>query len=355
MSNSVQLVETPNIVDLTNFIGASIGETSTDGYMAVMGGIAAISKFTTYENIEINVDINNSASVDKSVLGGVAGMYVYAQSGSDNNKPYLNQDIKVSVPSGKKVTGGTSIGGVFGETKKDGSNNQTKSDLLISNVNVKRLEAAGTGAAGDETVNIYWGGVIGKSDLCNGSILKIVNATASVVLVDLNAKAGTYNYFVGGIAGYAGCDNTTNVGNGDDLFLTLKNSNTSGNIKIWGKSFSEQLISASIGGLVGTAMLATEENAIAGNTSSLRINYDIDSPNSTATKVTGTVHIGGAFGAASIYNTSGVVLKLSGLNYNGSLAVKDYGINTYVGGIVGRFPLIDNSGNSQIAFNDVRV
>ena len=56
----------------------------------------------------------------------------------------------------------------------------------------------------------------------------------------------------------------------------------------------------------------------------------------------------------SLFNSEIDYVRLANLSYEGMLDINDDGINVRVGGIVGKFPMIQ-SGNSKIEFSDVRV
>lgn len=354
VNNKIQLARNADVVESNNFIGSSIGENVTADYKVILGGVAAISKYSTFEKIDISLSIENEAKADSSAIGGVAGYYIYGN--PQEIKPYSNSDIKVSVLG--KIDGATSIGGVFGETKRMAMDSYHKSTLFLNDVNVINLVATTTNVVGEKPIGVYWGGVIGKSCLCNGGSLKIARTKATVDFNYMQTEDATYKNYMGGLVGYASCSNSNNF-SGDDLSLNLTNSKAAGSIKLLGNSAltnGKVHASTTIGGLVGEALLAVEENTVAVDTAEVDIQYSVkNAVDLKAKKASEKLHVGGIFGAASIFNTSGKAVNMSGLIYKGNINVNDDGLESFVGGIIGKYPMIDNYGNSHIAFSDVHV
>ena len=366
------IIVTNDIVLATNKKNGYMGTFKT-----VLGGLAGSSKFSTFENINLNLYLENSAKVDSSALGGVAGLYVYANENED--KPYWNKDIKITVPStagSVKVpvvdaagtfnssvvgvfSGATSLGGVFGETKRVAGNSSRNTRLYIENVEVTNLKATATNVAGSKPIGVYWGGVVGKSNLCLGGSLKISHAKATKLKFDImQGVSGTYQNYWGGLVGYAGCsDNSGNYSDDNDLGLSLKNSKATGYMRLGGGGTAALKIYASstLGGLVGEALLAVEENAVMLDSAEMNITYSAkNTVAATATAATQSVYAGGIIGAAKLIKNTGVISYWKGLIFKGYLDITDDGFNSYVGGIVGRFPL-DDSENSRISFSDILV
>ena len=332
-------------------------------YKTVLGGLAGSSKFSTFENIALNLYLENSAMVDSSAIGGVAGLYVYAD--EYESKPYLNQNIKITVPTTVKgptgdvsgaFTGATSLGGVFGETKRVAGNSNGNTRLYIDDVQVTNMKASATKVAGSKPIGVYWGGVVGKSDLCLGGSLKISHSRANVKFDIMQGVNGTYKNYWGGIVGFAGCSTTDNFGSNDDLGLSLKYSKATGYMRLGGGTSNSKIYASStLGGLVGEALLAVENDVVLLDTAEINIFYTAkNTVASTATAASQSVHVGGIIGAANIFKTSGVISNWKGLIFKGYFDITDDGFNSYVGGIVGRFPL-DGSDNSRISFNDILV
>ena len=352
------IIVTNDIVLVSNEKNGKMGTFKT-----VLGGLAGSSKFSTFENIELNLHLENSAKVDSSALGGVAGLYVYAD--ENENKSYLNKKIKITVPSSftgpvatvaGAITGATSIGGVFGETKRVATNSSTNTRLYIDSVEVTNLKATITNVVGSKSIGVYWGGVVGKSDLCFGGSLKISHAKANVKFDIMQGIDGTYKNYWGGIAGFASCNNTGNYGNDDDLGLSIRNSKATGYMRLGGGAPNKNIYSSStLGGLVGEALFAVDENSIMLDTAEINITYSAkNKADDAAIAATQNVHAGGIVGAANIFKNSGAVSYWKGLIFKGYLDITDDGFNSYVGGVVGRFPL-DGTDNSPIAFKDVLV
>ena len=332
-------------------------------YKTVLGGLAGSSKFSTFENIALNLYLENSAMVDSSAIGGVAGLYVYAD--EYESKPYLNQNIKITVPTTVKgptgdvsgvFTGATSLGGVFGETKRVAGNSNGNTRLYIDDVQVTNMKASATKVAGSKPIGVYWGGVVGKSDLCLGGSLKISHSKANVKFDIMQSVNGTYKNYWGGIVGFVGCSSTNNFGSHDDLGFSLKYSKATGYMRLGGGTSNSKIYASStLGGLVGEALLAVENDAVMLDTAEINIVYTakntIDKSMTTAKQ---SIHVGGIIGAANIFKTSGVISNWKGLIFKGYFDITDDGFNSYVGGIVGRFPL-DGSDNSRISFNDILV
>ena len=345
------------------------------GYKTLLGGLAGAAYSSEFNDIDVNIDKieceKGTSQIESSALGGIAGLFVYAEYG----KPARNMEITNIVVSNAgiekvEIKGGSTMGGLFGETRRINSTPSSApnlSDLVINNVAVKKLEMENSAVSSSSgTPNIYMGGLIGNSGLCNGGVLKIANSVTTEFLISEDITIpGTYQYYVGGIAGYAGCENTSNAGNRNDQYLTLRNSHASGEIWIKGgysaKKTGDFFVSASVGGLVGTAMLASEK-PLTSDTSSVNILYEAKStPASSTEPDVPSVTIGGIVGAASLYNTSGIPLELEHIIARGvssgstssNVSVSDDGFSASVGGIIGEFPHIDNSGNSSISFADV--
>ena len=370
VASASKIIVTNDIVLTGNKKDSKMG-----GYKTLLGGLAGAAYSSEFNDIDVNIDKieceKGTSQIESSALGGIAGLFVYAEYG----KPARNMEITNIVVSNAgiekvEIKGGSTMGGLFGETRRINSTPSSApnlSDLVINNVAVKKLEMENSAVSSSSgTPNIYMGGLIGNSGLCNGGVLKIANSVTTEFLISEDITIpGTYQYYVGGIAGYAGCENTSNAGNRNDQYLTLRNSHASGEIWIKGgysaKKTGDFFVSASVGGLVGTAMLASEK-PLTSDTSSVNILYEAKStPASSTEPDVPSVTIGGIVGAASLYNTSGIPLELEHIIARGvssgstssNVSVSDDGFSASVGGIIGEFPHIDNSGNSSISFADV--
>ncbi len=370
VASTSKIIVTNDIVLTGNKKDSKMG-----GYKTLLGGLAGAAYSSEFNDIDVNIDKieceKGTSQIESSALGGIAGLFVYAEYG----KPARNMEITNIVVSNAgiekvEIKGGSTMGGLFGETRRINSTPSSApnlSDLVINNVAVKKLEMENSAVSSSSgTPNIYMGGLIGNSGLCNGGVLKIANSVTTEFLISEDITIpGTYQYYVGGIAGYAGCENTSNAGNRNDQYLTLRNSHASGEIWIKGgysaKKTGNFFVSASVGGLVGTAMLASEK-PLTSDTSSVNILYEAKStPASSTEPDVPSVTIGGIVGAASLYNTSGIPLELEHIIARGvssgstssNVSVSDDGFSASVGGIIGEFPHIDNSGNSSISFADV--
>ena len=360
---------TNNVVNVSNEIEVTdgyVGECEgcnisyTKGYKALVGGLAGVAYQTSFDNINLQVDVRNNAAVDLSSVGGLVGLYV--TKGNQNNEDYKEFKItKISIKgpnkaSGPAVAGGISMGGLLGEVKRIDSNNYPKSSLIIQEAKVENLKASQSIFKKTLPKATYLGGLIGNGDICNSGKLEISNASVTdFEITEAVKKNGIYQYYIGGIAGYAGCDHVNNSSS-TDLYLTLTKSKATGSINLSAKepdiaSTAEVHVSASIGGLVGAAVIAGNENAVAENEVSVGITYDVKKTNAKIAEASEKVYIGGAFGTVNTYNSSAVVKGLRSSNY---IKVVDDGVDSYVGGVVGKFPLI-SSGDSKISFKDVQV
>ena len=367
-----KIVASNDIVLKTNKTDSKMG-----GFKTVLGGLVGTSYASSFSDIDIYPEtIKNDVESDSSVLGGIAGLFVYADPAvSEKDVKIKNITVGHSSNSSIKLVtmlGGTTMGGLFGKTERKTETPSAAahpSDLLINNVVVKRIQIENSSVSSSaNTHNVYMGGLIGNSGLCNGGVLKFANSVTVDFLISENTTvAGTYQYYVGGLAGYAGCESTGNSSDRKDQYLSLANSHASGLISIDGgynaKKTGDFFISASVGGLVGTAMFASE-NGIVNDTSSVNIAYKAKSTPASITKPeVASVTIGGVVGAASLYNTSGIPLELEHIIAEGissgsmsaNIDVEDDGFNASVGGIIGEFPHNDNGGDPSISFYDVAV
>lgn len=337
------------------------------GFKTVLGGLVGASYSSSFNDINIYPEtIKNEAKTDSSILGGVAGLFVY-------NDETMIENITVGTSDKKDVTiqGGTTMGGVFGKTGRKTttpSSSVHPSDLLVNNIVVNKLVVQNSVHKQDYAVTfgIYMGSLIGNSDLCNGGVLKITKSRSNDFTISENVtQAGTYYYHVGGIAGYAGCESSANSSDRSDQYLTIANTHALGSIDMNGgheTGTDEYYIDASVGGLVGTAMLASNDGVV-DDTSSVSIVYKLKGMSPSSAYEASSVNIGGIFGAASIYNTSGVPLEIKKVIAKGyssgsstfNIDIDDNGLYSYVGGVIGRFPHANIGGNSSILFNDVSV
>ena len=342
-------------------------------YKVLLGGLAGAAYFSNFQDIDIAVQVENNGDVDLSALGGLVGHYVYApKSGlfpqvSDRNSKISNVKIhgnsSTDAASVKSlISGGTAMGGILGATRRLDENNSPIVDLVISNSSVTKLDIKQSKIKINDdkkTQSLYFGGIVGNSDLCSGGILKVSESTVEDVNIEESVENDApFQYYMGGIAGRASCSHNNNSSNRNDLYLTIQNSTVSGKIKLEGgnsgvgKTSSGVRISAAIGGLVGDALVSLDEGGILENESNVSIIYkakrakndvDLDS-----------VLVGGFFGGLSLFNSPIDYVRLTKLSYEGSIDIEDDGITARVGGIVGKYPFISRD-DAKIEIYDVHV
>ena len=380
--SSIKMVDEGSVIKVTNvrqietgYVGSSVNSSDIrvfSPYKVLLGGLAGAAFFTNFKNIDIAVQVENKAVVDLSALGGLVGNYVYAPLNtqfpqvSDRNSAITNVNIH-GYANGDDyikpvVSGGIIMGGILGATKRLDENNSPIVELAVSNSSVTNLDITQSKIKindADVSQQLYFGGIVGNANLCSGGILLVKESNVKNVNIEESIQGNApFQYYMGGIAGYASCShisNSDNQSNADDIFLTLQKDTASGNIKLsggyskTGKTVSKVRASAAIGGLVGNAILSLKENGISENESKVSIAYDAKR---TANENLDSVLVGGIFGVASI--SEGSTVRLSKLSYQGSIDIDDDGISARVGGIVGKFPLLQ-SGIPKIDFHDVHV
>ena len=380
--SSIKMVDEGSVIKVTNerqietgYVGSSVNSSDIrvfSPYKVLLGGLAGAAFFTNFKDIDIAVQVENKAVVDLSALGGLVGNYVYAPLStqfslvSDRNSAITNVNIH-GYANGDDyikpvVSGGIIMGGILGATKRLDENNSPIVELAVSKSSVTNLDITQSKIKindADVLQQLYFGGIVGNANLCSGGILLVKESNVENVNIEESIQGNApFQYYMGGIAGYASCSHISNSGNqsnADDIFLTLQKDTASGNIKLsggyskTGKTVSKVRASAAIGGLVGNAILSLKENGISENESKVSIAYDAKR---TANENLDSVLVGGIFGVASI--SEGSTVRLSKLSYQGSIDIDDDGISARVGGIVGKFPLLQ-SGIPKIDFHDVHV
>ena len=360
------------------YIGSAITGINTDvfnsnnPYKVLLGGLAGAAFFTNFKDIDIAIQVENKAAVDLSALGGLVGQYVYAPLESlfpeisERNSEIVNVNIHGYSSGGDYikpvVSGGTVMGGILGVVRRLDEDDSPITELLISmstvtNLDIKQSKIKINDV--DEKQTLYFGGIVGKADLCNGGILQVKESDVESVNIEESIQGNAaFQYYMGGIAGYASCHNLNCSNERQDLYLTLQQSTASGNIRLsggyskTGSSTSNVHTSAVMGGLVGDAVLSLEENGISQNESNVSIAYN--AKRASSVDDLDSVLVGGVFGAVSICNLLIDFVRLVDLSYKGLIDIDDDGLSARVGGIVGKFPLTQ-TGNPKIEFSGMHV
>ena len=370
-------IKVTNEISITeDYIGKAIykyGENVAvfDPYKVLLGGLAGAAYFTNFEDIDLAVQVENETAVDMSALGGLVGHYVYAPKGNQFMQA-TNRDSKITkvnihgsssdVGVNAFISGGTAMGGIFGASRRLDNDNSPITEFSISKSTVTNLDIKQSRVKisdADATQNLYMGGIVGNSDLCKGGILKISESkVVNVSIEETVQKEAPFQYYMGGIAGRASCSQINGNSDRDDLYLTLQKNTASGSINLEGghsgsgKTSAIVRISAAMGGLVGDAIVSYDDGGISDNESNVSISYKAKRSEKSADM--DSVLVGGIFGAVSFFNSSKDFVRLTDLSYKGLLDINDDGINARIGGIVGKFPMIQ-SGNPKIEFSNVQV
>ena len=370
-------IKVTNEISITeDYIGKAIykyGENVAvfDPYKVLLGGLAGAAYFTNFEDIDLAVQVENETAVDMSALGGLVGHYVYAPKGNQFMQA-TNRDSKITkvnihgsssdVGVNAFISGGTAMGGIFGASRRLDNDNSPITEFSISKSTVTNLDIKQSRVKisdADATQNLYMGGIVGNSDLCKGGILKISESkVVNVNIEETVQKEAPFQYYMGGIAGRASCSQINGNSDRDDLYLTLQKNTASGSINLEGghsgsgKTSAIVRISAAMGGLVGDAIVSYDDGGISDNESNVSISYKAKRSEKSADM--DSVLVGGIFGAVSFFNSSKDFVRLTDLSYKGLLDINDDGINARIGGIVGKFPMIQ-SGNPKIEFSNVQV
>ena len=370
-------IKVTNGISITeDYIGKAIykyGENVAvfDPYKVLLGGLAGAAYFTNFEEIDLAVQVENESAVDMSALGGLVGHYVYAPKGNQFMQA-TNRDSKITkvnihgsssdVGVNAFISGGTAMGGIFGASRRLDNDNSPITEFSISKSTVTNLDIKQSRVKisdADATQNLYMGGIVGNSDLCKGGILKISESkVVNVNIEETVQKEAPFQYYMGGIAGRASCSQINGNSDRDDLYLTLQKNTASGSINLEGghsgsgKTSAIVRISAAMGGLVGDAIVSYDDGGISDNESNVSISYKAKRSEKSADM--DSVLVGGIFGAVSFFNSSKDFVRLTDLSYKGLLDINDDGINARIGGIVGKFPMIQ-SGNPKIEFSNVQV
>ena len=370
-------IKVTNEISITeDYIGKAIykyGENVAvfDPYKVLLGGLAGAAYFTNFEDIDLAVQVENETAVDMSALGGLVGHYVYAPKGNQFMQA-TNRDSKITkvnihgsssdVGVNAFISGGTAMGGIFGASRRLDNDNSPITEFSISKSTVTNLDIKQSRVKisdADATQNLYMGGIVGNSDLCKGGILKISESkVVNVSIEETVQKEAPFQYYMGGIAGRASCSQINGNSDRDDLYLTLQKNTASGSINLEGghsgsgKTSAIVRISAAMGGLVGDAIVSYDDGGISDNESEVSISYKAKRSEKSADM--DSVLVGGIFGAVSFFNSSKDFVRLTDLSYKGLLDINDDGINARIGGIVGKFPMIQ-SGNPKIEFSNVQV
>ena len=370
-------IKVTNGISITeDYIGKAIfkyGENVAvfDPYKVLLGGLAGAAYFTNFEDIDLAVQVENETAVDMSALGGLVGHYVYAPKGNQFMQA-TNRDSKITkvnihgsssdVGVNAFISGGTAMGGIFGASRRLDNDNSPITEFSISKSTVTNLDIKQSRVKisdADATQNLYMGGIVRNSDLCKGGILKISESkVVNVNIEETVQKEAPFQYYMGGIAGRASCSQINGNSDRDDLYLTLQKNTASGSINLEGghsgsgKTSAIVRISAAMGGLVGDAIVSYDDGGISDNESEVSISYKAKRSEKSADM--DSVLVGGIFGAVSFFNSSKDFVRLTDLSYKGLLDINDDGINARIGGIVGKFPMIQ-SGNPKIEFSNVQV
>jgi hypothetical protein len=375
--SSVIQISNERIIE-TGYIGSAVAGTNTAvfntnyPYKVLLGGVAGAAYFSNFKDIDIAVQVKNEAVVDMSALGGLVGHFIYAPKNGfpqiiDRSSKITNVNIHGYTGDDgfvkPVISGGTAMGGVLGALRRVDENNSPIVELAISEATVTKLEIKQSKVKisdADVPQPLYFGGIVGNGNLCSGGILQVTESKVKDVDInELLPDDAAFQYYMGGIAGYASCSHANNSGNRDDMFLTLTGSEATGRILLSsstnGKTAPQHArVSAVIGGLVGDAMVSLEDNSTTGDSSNVSINYTAKRAKSVT--AVDSVLVGGIFGAVSPFNSnaSNIIVRLSDLSSKGAIYVVDDGITARIGGIVGEFPLVF-SGEPKIEFDDVHV
>lgn len=303
------------------------GSISLTGNIKFAGGIAAIGKGGIIRSCSNEGALTMAAGqVDSLIAGGVAGRI-------DGSLENCVNSGDVSV-SGKAFTL-ASLGGVTGMCVGTSGNILTCSQSGSVTVGVESPQVNAGGIAGWSSLpvgsgsrnegrisvgenasgKVYAGGVIGQSTSTfntvynNGDVTVCVGATSGQVML-------------GGVAGY--------MNNSSLPSKSLVTGQNNGTVKLSGGIGNESTDIFYAAGVVGNT---TVPNVSHSNTTWATCNtnhgqIEVDVPL--------TVYVGGIFGRVTGTGVAATTLNVSGAKNDGSIQVSSPGMNSCVGGIVGR-------------------
>lgn len=355
-----------NQVDLNAADNYAASRTSGWGseYHAYIGGLVGYAVDLEVYDINVIARIENLSEDTSTVVGGLVGMYAISKKANTQSDRLAMKIDKVNMPKKTektytKISGGKSMGGFVGEAAIYKNQGDDAMDLSITNVNFYGSISKSKG------VDVHVGGLVGRSAVDGGSIVKIENAEVNLTMKDSLSNAGFYEYSVGGLIGEETCVYTKNTVTAES-FVSIKNSKTAGSLTVAKKSDAEN-VSANVfmGGLAGRACLARSTDALSGNSSEMAMNVAVKglrghSVGGSEIASIDSVIVGGLVGkAVTRPNTSGSytdgdsVLTVRNSVFSGSISVTDSLNVVRMGGIIGSFA--DNAGVLYVGFENVQL
>ena len=355
-----------NQVDLNGAISYAGSGDSTWGseYRAYIGGLVGYAVDLEVYDINVITRVENLSEDTSTVVGGLVGLYALSKDANSQPNRLAMKIDKVVMPQKNdktytKISGGKSMGGLVGEAAIYKNRGDDAMDLSITNVNYFGTISKSQGT------DVHVGGLVGRSAVDGGSIVKIENAIVQLTMKDSLSNAGFYEYSVGGLIGEETCVDTKKDVTAES-FVSIRNSRTVGSLTVAKKADAEN-VSANVfmGGLAGRACLARNTDALSGNSSEMDLKVAVNglrghSVGGSEIASIDSVMVGGFVGkAVTRPNTSGsytggdsVLTVRNGL-FSGTIEVADSLNLVRMGGIIGSFA--DNAGVLYVAFEKVRV
>ena len=355
-----------NQVDLNgaNYYAASRTSGWGGEYHAFIGGLVGYAVDLEVYDINVIARVENLSEDTSTVVGGLVGMYALSKKANSQLDRLAMKIDKVKMPQKTdktytKISGGKSMGGLVGEAAIYMNLGSDAMDLSIANVDFYGSISKSKGT------DVHAGGLVGRSVVDGGSIVKIENSVANLTLKDSLSNAGFYEYSVGGLIGEETCVYTRNTVTAES-FVSIRNSRTSGSLTVAKKADAEN-VSANVfmGGLAGRACLARNAEALSGNSSAMELNVAVNglrghSVGGSETSAIDTVMVGGFVGKAvtrpnkdGVYTAGDSVLTVRNAMFTGRISVKDSLNLVRAGGFIGSFA--DNAGVLYVAFENARV